>query len=463
MQIAFVVARLNALPLRHKLLACAISLAAATGCLALTPWLPHAYASSAWLAFDATAGAQAGGKSATALAESILSDDALGSVARQLNLFPKDSTNRQADRLRSHLAIASQPASKLRVTWSDAEPAQAKAVTDAVANLLASWVSPTSAGLEASDSDPLAPAKTATAAAASQSAPQTENAQTAQEIAQLSARHQTLLSEEGQLLAQLDVADHRLEELETEQHRLAGIVQQAKTERQAQITARQPLETKLVAAKKNLDDMRARYTEAYPDMQTAKDRIAELETQVAALPAVKPLPEADQARLDAVAKEIGQTRSERTPMLQRLEDDQTLDKTLRDRLEVLELPASPAAQGVAPTASQRPHGKHRRRVQSAGTVARARSASVGTKPPLAHTFRPGRSPFQILDHAGAAQPIEFMRSLLPWLALAAGLLTGILYLAFALWWFRVVQGVAALEKFVPDEVAYIGAIPRMVR
>ena len=259
------------------------------------------------------------------------------------------------------------------------------------------------------------------------------------------------------------MADHRLEELETEQHRLAGIVQQAKTERQAQITARQPLETKLVAAKKNLDDMRARYTEAYPDMQTAKDRIAELEKQVAALPAVKPLPEADQARLDAVAKEIGQTRSERTPMLQRLEDDQTLDKTLRDRLEVLELPDSPAAQGVAPTASQRPHGKHRRRVQSAGTVARARYASVGTKPPLAHTFRPGRSPFQILDHAGAAQPIEFMRSLLPWLALAAGLLTGILYLAFALWWFRVVQGVAALEKFVPDEVAYIGAIPRMVR
>jgi hypothetical protein len=56
-----------------------------------------------------------------------------------------------------------------------------------------------------------------------------------------------------------------------------------------------------------------------------------------------------------------------------------------------------------------------------------------------------------------------MRSLLPWLALAAGLLTGILYLAFALWWFRVVQSVAALEKFVPDEVAYIGAIPRMVR
>jgi hypothetical protein len=451
--------RLNALPLHHKLIAAAISLVAISLSFVLTQRLPHAYASSALLSFDAQAiqpEGQSAGEPAKARAESILSDGALNKLANQLGIFRADSQNRQAARFRDHLTLSTAPGSKLRVTWRGDESAQAQAATNAVANLLASWIP--APVLEQYSSTSTPPSSDQALKIPRTPESQQQSGDLRGSIDQLKARHKALLSYEDQVLPKLDQADRKLVALDAEQHRLAGIIQQAKTERQQQMSTRQPAETKLAAAQKNLEDLRARYTEAYPDVQAAKDQVAELATQLAVLPAVRALPQADQARLDATAKEIGDVRSERGRLLQSLEDDQTLDKTLRDRLEVLELSTPPATSDNAQIASP-PSQAQQEQVQGrvATDFGHANSANAAKTVPTA------RSPFQILEHAVAAQPIDGGRFLFASLGITAGIVLGFLYLAFALWWFRVVQGVATLEKFVPAEVAYVGAIPRMVR
>jgi len=459
MQTTPLLERLNALQLRHKLIAAAISLVAISLSFVLTQRLPHSYASSALLSFDAQAaqpGEHPGGEPAKTRAESILSDGALSKLTNQLGLFRADSQNRQAARFRDHLTLSTAPGSKLRVTWRGDESAQALTATNAVADLLVSWVPAPVWEQNSSIPAPPPPAPVSKTTITTESRQQSEDLRG--NIDQLKARHKALLSDEDQLFPQLDQADRKLAALDTEQHRLAGIVQQAKTERQQQMSARQPTETKLAAAQKNLEDLRARYTEAYPDVQTAKDQVAELATQLAALPAVHALPQTDQAHLDATAKEISDVRSERGRLLQNLEDDQTLDKTLRDRLEALALSIPPATSDNAQIASP-PSQAQQEQVQGrvATDFGHANSANAAKTVPTA------RSPFQILEHAVAAQPIDGGRFLFASLGITAGIVLGFLYLAFALWWFRVVQGVATLEKFVPAEVAYVGAIPRMVR
>jgi hypothetical protein len=74
-----------------------------------------------------------------------------------------------------------------------------------------------------------------------------------------------------------------------------------------------------------------------------------------------------------------------------------------------------------------------------------------------------KSPFSILERAEVAQPVDNVQLRLIWLGSGAGVLLGILYLTLALWWFRAVQSLTALEQIVPGEVAYVGAIPRMIR
>jgi hypothetical protein len=457
MQTTSLLARLNALPLRHKLIAAAISLAAILASLVLTRSMPHTYASSALLSFDAQAaqpGEQSAGELAKARAESILSDGALNKLANQLGLFRADSQNRQAAQFRAHLTLSTVPGSKLRVTWRDDKSAQVEAATNAVANLLASWIP--APVLQQNSSIPAPPPPVQAPKTTITPELRQQSGDLRGSIDQLKARHKALLSDEDQLLPQLNRADRKLVALDAEQHRLAGIVQQAKAERQQQMNARQPTETKLAAAQKNLEDLRARYTEAYPDVQAAKDQVAELATQLAALPAVRALPQADQAHLDATTKEIGDVRSDRGRLLQNLEDDQTLDKTLRDQLEVLELSTPPATSDNAQIAP--PHAQQEQvQNQAAAKFALTNFANA------AKTVPTGRNPFQISERAGTAQPVDGGRLLLEWLGIAAGIVLGFLYLAFALWWFRVVQGVATLEKFVPAEVAYVGAIPRMVR
>ena len=63
--------------------------------------------------------------------------------------------------------------------------------------------------------------------------------------------------------------------------------------------------------KKKLDLLRVRYTDAYPDVEAAQERIAETEQKLAAMPAVRPAPDAEQARLGAVTKQMNRLGAEK--------------------------------------------------------------------------------------------------------------------------------------------------------
>jgi hypothetical protein len=70
-------------------------------------------------------------------------------------------------------------------------------------------------------------------------------------------------------------------------------------------------------------------------------------------------------------------------------------------------------------------------------------------------------PFTVLEPAGDAQPTDSRHRLLKWIGAVVGPLCAILYLVMAVWWFRAVRDVETLERIVPDDVAYLGAIPGM--
>lgn len=81
--------------------------------------------------------------------------------------------------------------------------------------------------------------------------------------------------------------DKELTALADESRRLEAIIRHANAERQAAIAARQPLTEQLMAEKKKLDALRVRYTDAYPDVDKAQERIAETEQKLAAMPALR--------------------------------------------------------------------------------------------------------------------------------------------------------------------------------
>jgi len=458
MQRRAIVSRLITLPLRHKLLAAAFSLVMIAGSLVLTLRHPREYVSSAVLSFDESAdehpalpGVKAGRKSAKDLAESILNGDTLKVAPTQLAFSSEDSQNSQVAQPRAHLTIMEIPTSKLSVTWRGREAGQTLAVTNAVADLLASWNPGNSGVLHPSDSTTLSSVMATTAKEAT---PLIAGVQG--NVNKVRARHQTLREEERQLQSQLDKTDSRLTTLEEERRRLEGNIQLTKSEGQRSVTAHQRLNAQLSAAKKNLEDLRARYTDEYPDVQAAQERVAQVETELATLPAELTLTEADQPRLDAIAKEIGDLRSERRRILQSFQDDETLDKNLRDQEVTFEQSAQPKTQEHTAIPSSLSLGKPEQALGHRGASnARFRNSIEPVKE--------RKSPFSILERAEVAQPVDNVQLRPIWLGSAAGVLSGILYLTLALWWFRAVQSVATLEQIVPGEVAYVGAIPRMIR
>ena len=69
--------------------------------------------------------------------------------------------------------------------------------------------------------------------------------------------------------------------------------------------------------------------------------------------------------------------------------------------------------------------------------------------------------FKILERAANAQPTNNPNRLLPLLVAVAGPLSGVLYLLSAVWWFHAVRNAETLERILPENVAYLGAIPGM--
>jgi hypothetical protein len=429
-----------------------------TGCLVWARHLPRLeYTSSAVLSFDGFAaahldsgGVQTDQKQAAALAESVLSDEVVKTLCWQLGL-PPDPSGGEAARFRSGLMLFQDSPSKLRVTWRGDDRGQTMAVANAVAVLLASWI-PEDARQQPSDSVP--PLPDPAVALTIPTEPTPDMVQVLGRLSRVRAHHESVLSEQKQLRFELATTDQRLAAIGEEVRGLEASIRQINAEREIEAAVRQPLVAVLEADKKKLDVLRARYTDAYPDVEAAQERIVETEKKLATMPAVRPAPDADQSRMVSMTKEMNNLGAERARLLHQLLEKAQLEIGLRSQ----EAGSSAQATGQE-LASPEPQSVPSKPVLSGPAAAPALTAASAQTTNSADSDR--RRPFMVLEPAADAEPTDGRHRVLKWLVGVAGPLCGILYLVFAVWWFRVVRDVEGLERIVPDNVAYLGGIPGM--
>jgi hypothetical protein len=442
--------------MRHRLIAAGIVLTFAAGYLVWASHLPpQEYTSSALLFFDRTAAPKpdpavehTDQTRATELAKSILNDDRASAICKHFDLYP-DSNGGEAARFRTNLTFSGESTSSLRVTWRGIDRSQTVAVTNTVAVLLTSWVP----GAARKDSEPGLPepaaaSKPITAMAAIEPKPPDEASHVKPNPAEV--RLAKVLNDEMQLQGLLAETDKGLAALGEESLRLEASIRQANAERQASIAARQPLTEQLTTEKKKLDMLRVRYTDAYPDVDKAQERIAETEQKLAVVPAVRLAPDAEQARMNAVTKEMNRLGAEKARLSVELSRNARLETTLRS--QKVDVQATGPEQ--ASTEAQPEQGKPR---LSDPMPPPAPSASNSQT--MDSTDGEQMRAFKILERAANAQPTNNPRRLVPWLVVVAGPLSGVLYLVSAVWWFRAVRNAETLEKIVPENIAYLGAIP----
>lgn len=417
--------RFLAVPLRHKLVATGIAVAVGIGFFAWSHHDATQSATTAVLSFDADAAWEARPRimsahekePAVALAQSILSDEIVEGLAKQAGT-PFAGTKSSAEEFRSHLEMRQLSDKVLHVNYRDADKKLSAAAANAVTNLLVAWGS----------SPFVAPAMPTPAAP--QSAPSTPH-----EIAQ-SHRHRRPLQPRSDVLrdleARLAAADQRLAALN------AGQPQASTTQKAGAATPppsadneqRRALELQLSVAQKKLDDLRVRYTDEYPDVETAKENIAEIRQKLASIRPVSN--EAEQAARpqipDAGGNEANQLRLERAQLTQAIAVEKRHEAMLRDQgaSEVTDTPA--VVQAVSPSLP-RPATVHQPVNPAARQILRSPFALV-----------------QLAENDGASHSEDSLFAL--WYGATAGIFCGLLYLAGAIWRHRLIAGAVALERLV---------------
>ncbi|QNI33409.1 hypothetical protein H7849_05510 [Alloacidobacterium dinghuense] len=384
-----------ALPLRHKLAAAGIALAIASGFFF---WSRHGTArlTTAEVSFDADEARQIEPVTiqekapAVALAQSILNDSAIQGVAKRTGV--KSDTAE----FRSHLEMTQPSANSLHVVFLDTERETSVAVANAVSNLLVAWKP--------------APAASVATAHAPQAAPLMPPA-----VARPHSNTRSLHSQEEQsqtahmqsLEAQLAATDQKIAALD------AAV--QTSTSRKAEVSPRVPsaendqrrlLEAQLSVTQKKLDDLRLRYTDEYPDVEAAKENIAEIQQKLASLrptgnEAAPPSP----PKPEAPSNEENQLRQKRTRLLETIADEKRRDATRRDWVPSA-VDESPALVPVASSQSQETQ------------------APQPANPIVAPVLQ---SPFTLVRLATYGEPGPW------WHGVLAGILCGFLYLSSAVW------------------------------
>ena len=465
MQERNILARFAVIPLPHKLIAAGIAAGIAGGCLFWARHLPQEYVSTAVLSFDGTAAKnyatprQPGGQiHAKDLAQSILSDSVLATLGKQLDRSAGKPPQREVQLLRSRLELTEPDPAKLQVSWHGASRQHAAAVTNSVANLLAAWVPvetalpavPPPAHVSPPAPQPLPPDNAKTTDPAN-SLPAADR-QIA--LRRLRVKREELSDDLVDLEQQREDTDRKLSALDAERRKLEQGIQSDSVTRAHQTAARQPLEKQLAAAKKKLEDLRARYTDEYPDVQAVKEQIADLEKDLAANPAAPAVTTTGQPRLDDIAKQLGAARLRRVHITEQLKDDNKIDAGLRQRERAMALVAAPP-EPTAPTEPKAP--------EPAPVPAPVIVSHPAAPDPVIASDPAWRSVFTLVQSAGNGEATTDRRDELRWLGIAAGLLFGALYLALALRWFRVVRNVSMLEHILPADIVYLGAIPGIKR
>jgi hypothetical protein len=325
----------------------------------------------------------------------------------------------------------------LLMRYVDADVKRAVTATNAVAEVLTAWVPVEQASVP--------PA--AVTAAPTVTPPAQEKATVAPAM---HSRHTPGPSDDALLRmeAQLRTMDHRLAALGSERQRLDA-AKVAHTAAEKQSSARQPLEAQLAAAQKKLEDLRVRYTDEYPDVETAQERVRDLQQQLAALPPLHngdPLSTAD-PQLEAVAKEARQLQTGRDHLTRQIavEKKRALEPTGTRSAEESQLAGRVDSGAI-------------NQVVSPAVIPTTASASP-EKYQLG--IRIETSPFRLLQRSSyTAAPDQEVSNGMWWGALL-GLACALTYMVVAAGRYKPVHGVTMLEQAVAKEVAYLGAVPRM--
>lgn len=449
----FLMGRFIALPLRHKLVAAGIEVAFIIGWLVWSFNLPpQEYTSSALLFFDRAAvakldpsGMRIDQKHPDGLAKLILSDKVIAFLCGHFGLF-SDLEGGRVEEFRSRLTLSDESTSSLRIGWRGPDGKQTMAITNAMAVLLSSWI-PTDAVRRDPRPPPSDPVPPPRPMAPAPTTPKVAKADA--DLRRLRAQLETVLNQQTEYRSALAAVDQKLAALGEESHRLEAGIAQISAERQTATSARQPLMAQLAIEEKNLDSLRARYTDAYPDVEAAQERIDDTEKQLAALPPVHPAPDAERSRLNSVNSEIKRLGTEKLRLLNQSLMTGKLEMSIRREESAMQT-ARPAA---TPPLAPQP-------VQSKPMLSAPPYVSPAQN---AQALDPGEGdqvrPFKILEQATDAQPVYDPSRAFGWTIATAGPIFGILYLLWAVWWFRAVRNEETLERIVPGNVAYLGAIP----
>ena len=448
------------LPLRHKLASAGIAVAIASGFFFWSQQRAARLATTAEVSFDAVEARQIepvamrAKAPALALAQSILNDGAIQRVVKRTGV------KSEAAEFRSHLEMTQPSTNSLHVVFHDIERESSVAVANAVADLLVAWKP--------------APAVPVATAPTPEDAPLMSSA-----VPRPHSNTRSLHTLEGQshasdmqsLKAQLAVTDREIAALDAARA-------QASTSRKAELSPRAPsaeneqrrlLEAQLSAAQKKLDDLRLRYTDEYPDVESAKENIAEIQQNLGSLRPTgnKADPPASLPKPEAPSNEASQLHQERARLVELIADEKRREATRRDsvaspvdespsvRIRESRLEHPTVDQQVAATFSSQP-------VLSRQVPAGTNTAQPEEQGPYPeHLDRMGTSPFTVIQYASSRRGSDEIHGLAIWLGAALGIICGFIYLAFALRWFRAISDVAILNQILPADIPCLGAIPNM--
>ncbi len=400
MQEKSILLRFVAVPLGHKLLAVGVAVAIGSGLFILSRHAATQPLVPALLSFDESAAQQAapeivrGKEPAVALAQSILTDEALSGLANRpiLSAFGKKSA--PVD-FRSRLQITQPSVKSLQISYLGTNREFSMATANGVANLLVAW--------KPSPPVPPAPAPEAVTPAAPQP-----------------HRHRLVVPPAtdslSELEAQLSAIDKKLAALATgSKPANTDTVPKAAS---AEMVQQHLLESQVAAAQKKLDDLRLRYTDEYPDVEKAKENLAEIQQELAAAKRSAgdtqkvSSPPAPSAPVD----DASQLRTERGLLTNAIATERRR-QAMQRQLAVLEDEEQDAP---AQTAALSPP-------QPAPVPAQVSAAAPILKNPFTLERAAG--------NAGASRPEtgSMLRGAL------AGILCGLLYLGGAMWRYRYVE------------------------
>jgi hypothetical protein len=428
MQERTILLRFLAAPLRQRLVAGGIAVVIGSGLFLWSRYGAPPPATMAVLLFDAGAARQvdpgvmtAHAKGpAVALAQSILSDEAVRELAKQAGVTFSSNKSGVAE-FRSRLVLAQTSATLLRVNYKDSDKKRSAAVANAVANWLVAWI-PVSVVPTAT---PVVP--TATSGPSRPSARSAESA-----FAKLRRWRHSLHAQSHELRGlekQLAGVNRRL----TASNRHAVAPQEANVAAPPSSTddeQRRTLELQLSAAQKKLGDLRARYTDEYPDVESTKDDITEMRQKLASVPPVSNEAEraASPPKPDADANEPDQLRLERARLMEAI---------LAEKRREVGRGQTPSSMGDSALAVQ--------------TVSPAltRQAPIRQSPD-AVAGQTWQRPFRLMRLAGDTGSGQSESGLL-WYWPLAGILGGLMYSGVAIWRYRPIERAAQLEPPVLNE------------